>query len=877
MNTTEIGNTFEDNVYKILEKTSPKNIEFYRGGSDRGRDIVAIYEYNGIEKTVIIECKNYSSSVKSKDISDSLQWAISSRPDLYYIWTSNYITPNTKDQLNLVSKQYDLKIAWEEQNSYKKYLDAYHKNDLNLLDNLKHRIYKLLDIEYSSSLLEYNSQILPSDHSLINRTNERDLMLDNKFKSFYLIGPSCVGKTQLAKFIAKKYYNNGIYVFWHRILVQDSDCQLKSFLESLSNFLLCIVRKNELNLYLKNHGFYLTSSLINVIQNSLTGVKCAIFIDDLHKSNNNLQLIELLIQLISAGNCKLYLIGWYDIFNSDDYTITNNIKYIDINPLEPKYIRQIALKTDNKLTELELNEIVSKSDGLPGIAEIIPINREIHLFKGLDAYFRLIVLSMKEKEKALLFALTTSRTALPIEMLEKSNLKSEYQNLTKRRLAKIEGKLIILHDKYKEYINKLVYLMPKETFQILLDCAQEIPLIYIDIMKAYCKANVSEEYYKLLDDKFSLLLSFGYDMMLLETIQEGEKLKSKKFVNIIVKKMILLERKSEYKVLENYINITKDIISPTNDDYYMWKYICLRNQYFKCDFLGLINNFNKDFEEYQKYPLDIYLQILFIIGRSYYVTGNLRISLEIYYYIFNKALQNNLNNLAIKAIHRMCIIEEKLGLFQDCINNLNQLFDSKYFISVKRQAFSFYRMSKCALGNNDFKLAIKYNDKSLELKKSLNSQRGIVFSMKLYSQIYYKSENFQDALLWSEKAFNEAQKLNIPKEIVSTGIVYALSLLSVSQKNLAVKILTTCISLSKTMLLNYRLETIIQICNEFNLTELKLVAKSALNGISTHIELMKHLYETTIMNNIHNHINLTHVDNLLNYNMSLSSILIQLL
>lgn len=684
MNTTEKGNDFEDLIFSIFEKTCPQSIEFYRGGSDHGRDIVAIYEYNGLSKTVIIECKNHNSSISQKDICDSLNWVVATKPDLFYIWTNHYLTPSAKDYVLSIAKQYKLNVAWEEKSSLQNYINEYSilKKD-ECFTALKKRIFDLLDFESVFSQLEYTSHILPSNHVLINRKKEKKLLLDNEKNFFYLVGPSCVGKTQLAKNIAKQYFKEGYFVFWHRVLIQDNECQIKNFLDALSTFFSCVLKRNDLTEYLTNHGCFLTSALINITKVILSNYKCALFIDDIHKCNGeNYQYIEFLIQLLEIQNSKIYLLGWFNIFDISNFKLNSTITFIDVEPLSAQHIREIALKNDETLNEAELNEIVKKCDGLPGLAEIIPANKSYDNFDGLTSYFRSIISFMDVKEKSLLFSLALIRVPLPIKLLEKLGYHIACKKLTQKRLTKFEGDIIVLHDMYKKYIKDLLYLMPENTFNILEYCAEEIPLIYIDLLNLLCMTNNINIYDILIKDKFSFLLSMGYDIMLLDTLQKRERINKRNALTILVMKMILLERKSEYNILSNYINITKDIIDESSEDYYMWNYIYMRFRYFRCNFMSIIVDFYNKIEKYNDYPLDIYLQILFMIGRTYYIVGEMEIATEIYYYIFNLAMRNNLSNLSTKAIHRICIIEEKLGLFKEAMETLNELIDSKCFVSL---------------------------------------------------------------------------------------------------------------------------------------------------------------------------------------------------
>lgn len=145
--TKEIGDLFEDQVYKILMKTAYFDIESYDGGGDRGRDIVIKYEVDGNIKKVHVECKSRKSKVSINDIKDSVDWAIASDQDLYYIWTDNSFLPSTKDHLNQTSKKYNLNIAYEEKKNVDSFLEAIDKDDKQTFEHLTNKIFKYLNID----------------------------------------------------------------------------------------------------------------------------------------------------------------------------------------------------------------------------------------------------------------------------------------------------------------------------------------------------------------------------------------------------------------------------------------------------------------------------------------------------------------------------------------------------------------------------------------------------------------------------------------------------------------------------------------------------------------------------------------------------------
>jgi len=146
LTTKEIGDLFENQVYEILRQTDYFDIEFYDGGGDRGRDIVIKYEVDGIIRKVHVECKSRKSKVGINDITNSVNWAIAHKPDLYYIWTDNFILPNAKDHLTMTSKNYALNIAYEEKINVNMFLEAIEKEDKQVFVNLTNKIFKCLKL-----------------------------------------------------------------------------------------------------------------------------------------------------------------------------------------------------------------------------------------------------------------------------------------------------------------------------------------------------------------------------------------------------------------------------------------------------------------------------------------------------------------------------------------------------------------------------------------------------------------------------------------------------------------------------------------------------------------------------------------------------------
>lgn len=878
-NTLVKGSEFETLVYEILYHTLPFKIELYYGGNDRGRDIVLKYNILGSQKLVIAECKNYTSSITQKDIVTSINWAVANKPDLFYIWVSSHLTPATKDYIEKISIQYNLSVLYEEKESIAKYKEALESGNDAVFDSLRAKI--LYTIRANSEIynnLEYNSRILVSNHYLLDRKEERKSLKGNKYKNYYLSGASGVGKTQLAKVVAKYYYKKGNKVFWHRIISEnENEYQVKCFLEAIGTFFQANYNDSYLSEYIREHGNYITNQLCNILNSTINKYHPIFFIDDIHKCRlDNEVYLELLYQIIQNDNCRCYFLGWFNIFDITKPKILNMIYYLEINTLEDDYIKQIAKHANKRISDSLLEIIVEKSHGFPGLAEVLPRSEELIYINNLEQAFEQFLSYLTEPEKELLIALVISRNSLPKQILYEDYFRACKQ-LELKRLIKAEGNTLVIHDRFKNIIKKSYSLKNNNSFLLLEKCALVDTVILIDILNIYLCYDMISEIIILLNKHFDNMIKNGLDIMVFNFIQELEQKNAITPIDIIIKKMVLLERQAEYEVLGMYLDLTEKVITIKSEYYYLREYLKYRFYYFKSWFNKMFNDFWHNFKDIQLYPLNIYIQILFIIGRTFYVQGDLHTATEIYYYIFKYSYSNSLTSLCIKAIHRICIIEEKLGLYEDTKQSLTKLLSNKYFISRKRLAFSYFRMSKCYLGLNDTFSAHKYNDKSIELKESLNAQRGLIFSYKLRAQIFANSNNFTDALYWASKAHFLANQHELDKEIISTGIV--LSKIHLIQNNIedAKKVINKCIQLSISLQLAFRLKTLKKICQTYHLHNQYKIIEKEQGTIEENLILRKKEYQKHLLPAIEEYISKEQINNLFDNNQSLSQALLKLL
>lgn len=878
-NTLSKGNEFETLVYEILYHTMPFTIEFYYGGNDRGRDIKLQYNVHGQNKQVIVECKNYKGSVTQQDISSSINWAVANRPDLYYIWVSSHLTPSTKDYIEKISTQYNIGILYEEKEGISKYKKALSSGDETVFAMLRARIE--FTIHKNSEIfnnLEYDSRILMSNHYLLDRKEERKALKNNAILNYYITGVSGVGKTQVAKVVAKYYYDKKHKIFWHRIISEnENEYQVKCFLEAVSTFFKANYNDSYLSDYINSHGNYITNQLVNIFNSLINMYKPIFFIDDIHKCRlDNINYLELIYQLVQNDNCRCYFLGWFNILEVSKLKLLSKINYVEIKPLDDNYIKQIAKRANNKLSDKILDQIVVRSHGFPGLAEIMPKAEELIYVDNLEQTFEKFLDYLTDAEKELLIALVISRIALPKNMLYDKYFDACKQ-LERRKIVKNEGNTLTLHDRFKDLIKKSYSLKNNNSFLLLEKCSAQEAVLLIDLLYIYLTYNMQEEILNTLNKHFDYLINNGFDVMLstfLHKLEENEPLKK---IDIIIKKMVLVERRADYTLLGMYLDITENMVDKNSQFFYLREYLKYRYLYFKCMFKQMLEDFWLNIPVIQTYPKELYLQILFIIGRTFYIQGDLHTSTEIYYYIFNEAYSHSLSALCIKSLHRICIIEEKLGLFAAAEESLNQLLNTKYFISSKRQAFAYFRIAKCYLGLGKIELAHQKNDKSIEIKESLNAQRGLIFSYKLRAQIYYANNELQNAFIWAEKAYSLAHEQNLEKELIATGIVLAKIYLSQNEIEEAKGVIENCIHPSKSFTLVHRLNVLGDICKHYQLDALYSIIQQEYKSAVLQLGEEQTDYQKYLVPVIEKYIQKSKIDILFNEGKSLSQELLQLL
>jgi len=722
------GNSFENLVYRILYNTDPLNIEFYRGSGDRGRDIIVHYVINGVTKKVIIECKNYSTPINVSTINSSINWTVFHKPDLYYIWTNSRITPDTKDYIKGIADQYSINILYEEAESVAKGVKALNNNDKEYFTHIKNKIYNILklnNINTFSKYEEYINVIADSDHYIVDREDERNTIISKQKNAYYLIGMSGVGKTQIMKSVAKHYYDNGYKIFWHRVIGQNSiEMQNRNLLEALSDYFQLHFLSAELRNYIDTRGFGITNHLISMLKSSISD-KMIFIIDDIHKcKKNNDEFIEIIKTIIDSKSNNIIMSGWFNIFDSFKAGFLNKVLFLEVNKLNDLYIEKIIFHYNDQIAPNQIKQLVSLCQGLPINAELTSAN-ELDKSISEDTIFLNDLLSrINEPQKVILSCFVISRLKLENNVFIHFGLLSTVNQLTNMRITKIEGDKYSLNDYLVHYIEKYITKHAKKAYEMLLYYAEFEPVVYLDIIYSHIKSNEVDEVVQVLNDCFFTLVDNGFEMETLSILRTIEKYEKVDLLNTTIKKMIILERIGEYNLLRFYVDITSETIDSDCDDYDKWHYIKARCEYYECNYYNIV----KHYFQIPKATLEgfsplIQTQYLLLVGRIFYILGELRIGCSMYYCAFLLAFKHNFKKLQTKAIHRISIIEEKLRMYEDVILSLTILYDKKFFISSKRKSYSYYRIARCELMLGQTDAAFRHNKESINIKTTINHQR----------------------------------------------------------------------------------------------------------------------------------------------------------
>lgn len=369
--------------------------------------------------------------------------------------------------------------------------------------------------------------------------------------------------------------------------------------------------------------------------------------------------------------------------------------------------------------------------------------------------------------------------------------------------------------------------------------------IVLDIVSIYSEHKLLQNAYVFLEESFSRLLHHQIIKKTLELVQDIEEISTdnKYLIELCKMKIILLERLSQYDLCIQYLKMIEKDIDFCSSQWEKIYYVQLRCFYFRNLYdellLSISNNRKCIFEQMKE---DLRIQVLLLTGRVYYIRGDLEISLIIYLLSYQLAISNNIIALAVKAIHRIAMIECCKGLYLESKSTFLKLTELESLVTAKRKSFAYYRIAKCCFALNELNESVEYLKKSLSIKNSYNDKRGIMYSYKMLANVHFKKHEFVDALFYIKQAQNIAKELGLTKEIVAVNLALAKNILkyNINCEEVDIKELlydSLCIA-SKEKLL-FRIETIVRL-SEGNYSEIH-------NESKKQYELTKQLLERSTL------------------------------
>jgi len=778
MSSIDKGNKFERIVCEVLYQTNPYSISHYIGGPDRGKDILLQYKIGTQLYDIIVECKNYARPVNKEVIMPALDWAKIHRPALLYFWIMPNLTPSAKDYIRLFSEEYGIAVQFEESLNIEHYISALQEDDYIVFFSLKTRITNSINHTNNKSLvnLEYNDQISVTDHYLVDREIERNILLEDSYKAFYVQGVSACGKTQLIKNIVYIYNQKGKKIFWHTVRTDEPEKQINSFYTALAHFFTILCNDNKLEEYLSTHGYYLSNELLSILALLLNIYDPILVIDDIHKcQSENVILKETFETIIENKLCRIYFIGWFNIFKKS-FLLNRAMKVLVLEGLSEYYLDKIIIHNIGQSKKEIATLIQNKYNGLPGYAILVDENTCQDTMESNDTFLHGFINCLNPTERSALFILTFSSVPIELHYWSKLNLINSIHSLVEKRLIECRGTSYSIHDKYRPFFKN--YPLNNLEFQNVVNSLKKISTyeieISLDIIDIYIEHKQIEEAYIVLQNSFHAFLHKQLIKNTLKRVQiiEDTHFDNQYLIDLLKMKIILLERLSQHVTCINYINMIQTETKLCTVQWEKIYYIHLRCLYFTNQYDKLLKSVS-DHIDYilNKTSMEIRIQIYLVTGRVYYIRGDLETALILYLLSYRNALRINNLSLVMKSIHRIAMVECCYGYISESKNTFYTLSKLDNIITPKRKSYAYYRIAKCCYLLDELDAGIDYTKKSISIKESFGDIRGLVFSYKTYAKIYFKQNKFLDAIYYINKARNVALKLGLNKEVLSINII----------------------------------------------------------------------------------------------------------
>lgn len=772
------GYEFEKQVCSILYKTNPYHLSHYDGGPDRGRDICIQYVHDNKKYNVIVECKYYTSGVTKDAIMPALDWATIHQPELFYLWIVPYLTPAAKDFIQEFEKRYKIPVRYEEQVNIDQYLKYMDNDNAKIWSTLRRKILDACaDSEYVNLFVpEYDPKEADDIPFLIDREPEREKLLHQAQKAFYLQGVSACGKTQLLKYVAFIYSQKGLPIFWHTVRPASAEEQCRDFYHSFARYFESVHRDSTLLTYFKQYGFFLSQDMENLVISMLKLYNPILFIDDAHNcQNENISMRTLFKKLIKHQVCRVYFSGWFNIFDMlpDEKSIMSTVVLEGMKKNELDLIIQHCSGKHNP----EIAELIEEHFyGLPGYAVLTDDKITVNEIEGSDGFLTRFLMLLQPQEQVVLFALSFLSTDVPGEFLQSSGYAVQVASLKKKNLLIVRKRCYAVHDKYRSFFRRYTIEDPllQEIVQFMEKYATTTPSAFLDLISFQISKHSYVVAWNIFSSNFRLLISHQFYVQLISFLQEIER-NTHGDINInsiILKKIVLLERLGEYNICLQYIRLLNDSSLFDLPEQEMVLYIQLRCLYFTNKYDDILETYKKNYERIEAFQdRELYIQILLIIGRVFYIRGSSKGALIFYLLSYQQAFESHMRTLEVKAIHRIAMIERRLGMAKVARKTFEALAKLDSLITPKRRSYIYFRIAKCFLNEDNLEQAKIYNEKSIKIKTSYNDIRGLLFSDRLNAKIALKEGKFLDVYCSSTKACERAKQLGLRKEWLAATLI----------------------------------------------------------------------------------------------------------
>lgn len=802
---------FEEAVFMILMRSGAYDVDWRRGGADGARDIVAKYDFDGLQATVFVECKFYSTSVPLERIRNTLEWARVRQVQVVYFWACPYLTNDTKDFLENFTAESGITVEYEDEHTVLEYLEDVECNDYSRIRSIKEKIYRAFrDTGLRQTMpLEYESCVLNTDHTLIDREEEREHFKKEGSGLFYVLGMSGAGKTELVKNIALQRYREGKPVFWHTLQIEeDGDAQARHLFHAFAGFVSTHASRRFSD-FLHEFGCNGIAQLASLANTAPFKKRPILFFDDFHKCSSE-KLFPFLSLLMESGKFDVVFIGWFDAFPHG--TARHDVCFVHVEGLPKRHVCAMAEHVLGHEPPEDLVRILHEEcQGMPYFItlsnEMKALLPRVETINGTDDILGNIFGSLVQGERVVVRALSASQVPLSAGAFRRFKYLKHLNSLVRKKLVNDIGGLYKVHDTLKHFVQRgsSVGGVCPDAYRILLHEAIRAPSINIDLIRIHLGNFEYKDALALFNQSYLTLMDQGYDLTLLDLITNllG---KTDDIKGLSWKKALLLERAGQYRLASATMALltdTRELVEGANYDIL---YTRARLMYFENRFDDMLTLLLDEADIFSAPKNEHVLLLIFLVARVYHVRSDFEVALHMYLYLMKRSAGCGNRMLFLKALHRIAMIELSLG-FVDEAKACFAMLDATD-LTRKRQSYVYYRLAKCELKQGNYDVADELNDKSITIKTNMDHRRGLVFSWKLKANIKLAQGDTYEGLLWAEEAHALAKELSLEKEEVATGIVLCDALYELRRIDDAQLILDRISMLAQKMKLAHRVKVI---------------------------------------------------------------------